>query len=110
MARLRRVPAPLFRKPPLLIRGQLGLRSPGIRLPSVGRLLADAGTVAESRLVHRVRPPVLAPLVLARADGQDDTGPFPRTDDDVLRPRWAVEEVPATERPLLALHDEKRLT
>ena len=77
MARLRRVPATLFREPPVLMRGQRGLRSSGIRLRSVGRLLADAGTEAESSLVHRVRAPVLARLVLARVDGEDDTGPFP---------------------------------
>src|SRR5262245_52855604 len=96
-------------QPPFPIRGQLGLRRSRVRLRSIGRLLGDAGTVAESRLVHRVRAPVVAPLALARADGQDDTRPVSRTDDDVLRSRWAVEEVPLTQRPLLSLDDKERL-
>ncbi len=77
-------------KPPLLIRAPFGLRSPRVCLRSIGRLIFDAGTVPESRFVDCVSAPVVAPLVLARADCKHDAGFGSSADDDVLRAGWAV--------------------
>src|SRR5690348_16123978 len=66
--------------------------------------------MAERGLIHGVRAPVRAGRAVARTDGDDETPPIARADDDVARPRRAVDEVPAAERPLLSLHDQQRLS
>ena len=48
-----------------------------------------------------------APAVHARPDGEDERRPVARADDRVRDLRWAVEEVPLSQRPLLSLDDER---
>src|SRR5207237_7980245 len=54
-------------------------------------------------------PVAAADRAVADADRHNDAGPVAGADDDVLRLRRAVHEVPRPQRPLLALHDQERL-
>jgi hypothetical protein len=66
--------------------------------------------VAQGDLVDRVRAAVAGLVrVLSRADPEHHARPVARADDHVLRPGRAVDEVPAAQRPFLALHDQHRL-
>ncbi len=77
--------------------------------PCIGRFLFDACTVPQRRFVDRITSPARACLVLTRADGQNHAGRVSGADDDVLCPGRAMKEIPLSQRPLLALDDEKRL-
>jgi hypothetical protein len=66
--------------------------------------------VAKRGLVDRVAAPVRAGRALPRTDGNDDTRPVACPDDRVLRLGRTVHEIPLTQRPLLALDDQQRLT
>ena len=73
-----------------------------VRLATAHRLGLHAGACfARPRRPDRRSPPAPA----ARAHGEHDSRSLPRADDDVLRPRRAVEEVPRPQLPLLALDD-----
>src|SRR5207302_3025159 len=63
-----------------------------------------AGAVPEGGLVPRVDD---VARLAARTRHEDDARPVAGADEDVLRPRWARDEVAGPERPLLALHDEE---
>ena len=93
----------------LLTRVSSAFGAPAYAFARLGRLLANAGIVAEGRLVHGVRAPVLAPLVLARADGQDDAGPSPAPTMTCSVPGGQWKKSQRRQRPLLSLDDEKRL-
>src|SRR5205823_6886216 len=65
--------------------------------------------VPERSRVHGVATPTRARLMFTRADGDNDAACVSAPDDDVLRLRRAVHEVPLPQRPLLALDDQQRL-
>ncbi len=88
----------------------MALPDGGVRLVRDGRLLLDAGAMAEGDLVDRVAAPVrVVDRVDARADGDDDAGAVAGADDRVLRVGGTVDEVPRAEWALLALDDQERL-
>src|SRR6476619_7034684 len=96
-------------QPALPVPGQAAGREAGVRLAWLGRLALDAGAVAQRRLVHRVGAPLRPCRAVARADAKEHARPVSGADDHVLRPAGAVDEVPGTQRPLLALDHEHRL-
>jgi hypothetical protein len=73
-------------------------------------LLLDTGAVAKRSLVDGVAAPVLAARPVARSHREDDARTVACADDDVLRLGRAVDEVPCSQRPLLALDNQERLT
>ena len=82
------------------------LEPPHVRLFRVGRLLVRARAVARCELRHRVaHMPVLGP----GAGHQDRARPVAGADEDVLRSRRAVDEVPGTQPPLLTLDEQQAL-
>ena len=80
----------------------LRLRVLGVGLLRRRGCFPDAGAVTNRRLVDGIprRP-------LSCAHGQDDRGCVSGADDDVLRSRRAVEEVPRLQRALLTFDDEQ---
>ena len=61
---------------------------------AVSLVFFDAGAVLQRELVDRVRTPAVGVLVTARADGEDHAGIVAGPDDDVVRARRAVDDVP----------------
>src|SRR5947208_3302155 len=85
--------------------GSIGRKLLRVRDVRLGRLDGDAGTVPLRQLAGRiVDVPARAP-----ADGEDRAGRGTRADEDVLRPRRAVDEVPLLQTPFLALDQEQAL-
>jgi methionine-rich copper-binding protein CopC/putative copper export protein len=75
-----------------------------VGLLRIVRLLLDARAVAERDLVDGVADSAARN---ARAHGQNDARPLAGADKDVLRPRWAVHEVPRAQAAFLALDQEE---
>src|SRR5439155_1305854 len=82
----------------------LELREACVRFRGRRHFLVDARTEANRRFVDGI-----GRGAFSGSDGQYERGTFACTDDDVLRPRRAVDEIPGHERPLLTLHDEDAL-
>src|SRR5438874_2721426 len=82
----------------------LELREACVRFRGRRHFLVDARTEANRRFVDGI-----GRGAFSGSDGQYERGTFACTDDDVLRPRRAVDEIPGHERPLLTLHHEDAL-
>src|SRR5215217_3633737 len=91
---------PAFRRP------RLPLRKRRVCLARHVRLGLDACAVAQGKLRARVRDPLLA---RAPAGHEDHAWTVARADEDVLRLRRAVDEVPRAKPPLLALDQQHAL-
>ena len=91
-------------KPAVAVRGRLAARNGGVRDVPVGRVLLDARTVALRDLVGREADLV----VLACADGDHEARPASGADEHVLRVRRAMHQVPRTQLPHFALHNQGR--
>src|SRR6266576_3166883 len=65
--------------------------------------------MSQRLVVNRVGAPVRTALMLTCADSYHRARRCSGADDDVIRARRAVEEVPLSQPPLSALDDEKRL-
>src|SRR5262245_3376479 len=76
----------------------------GVGLGGRARLRLDARAVAQGRLGARVDDPFAG---RATADHEDHTRAGARGDEDVLRARRAVHEIPGTEGSLLVLDEQK---
>src|SRR3954451_11840719 len=85
------------------------LGKPSVCRCGIGCFLADSCATSERLLVNREGAPDRTALMLTRADSYHRAGARSGADDDVIRARRAVEEVPLSQPPLLALDDEKRL-
>src|SRR5438034_10244792 len=70
--------------------------------------MLDPRVVLQRDLRDRIDEPLALPP--ARAHSEHYRGLLAGADDDVLRPRRAVEEVPGLQLPLLALHDQQALS
>ena len=82
------------------------LEPPHVRLFRVGRLLVHARAVARRELRHRVaHMPVPGP----GAGHQDRARLVAGADEDVLRSRRAMDEVPRPQPPLLTLDEQQAL-
>lgn len=95
-----------IRKPAVVVPGWLTLRS---RAVGIRRLVLDADPMSERDLVNGIATPAGSRLMLSRAHGKDGARCLSGSDDDVLRPRGAMHEVPPAQRALLPLDDQKRL-
>src|SRR3954449_8651855 len=82
------------------------VRKACVGLLRIIRLLVDAGAVAARDLVHGIAD---ATAGTARAHGQHDARRVTGADEDVLRPRRAVHEVPGAQAALLAFDQEQAL-
>ena len=80
-----------------------------VRLCGVGRRRPDARAVLRGCVVHGVDDLLLALLPDSGADHDDRARAVARPDEDVVRHRRAVDEVPLLQVPLLALDHEHAL-
>src|SRR2546425_1653445 len=78
----------------------------GVGLVRIGRFALDARAMTGRELGDGVAD---APVARPRADHQDRAGLVAGADEDVLGPGRGVEEVPRTQRPLLALDEQRAL-
>src|SRR5512133_3082488 len=97
-------------KPAVAIASGLALRKARIGDVRIGRRLLRARVVPLRGLVEGIAAPALAVLMLPGADRDDDARAVAGTDDHVVHPGRAVDEIPLPQRVLLALGDEQRLT
>jgi dihydrofolate reductase len=72
-------------------------------------LLVHARAVPERGVVYRVAAPTRTVLILARTDCEHDAESASGTDEDVVRIRRAVDEIPLAKRTLFTLDDQKSL-
>src|SRR4051795_735187 len=96
-------------KPSLPVGAWFTLGKPSVCRCGIGCFLADSCAMSQRLVVNRVGAPVRTALMLTCADSYHRAGPCSGADDDVIRARRAVEEVPLSQPPLSALDDEKRL-
>src|SRR5215213_2508863 len=97
---------PLIRKVAVAVRSETAVFEARVRLARRARLGVNARAVLPRDVVDRIDERA---ALSARTDRDVDAGPISRGDDDVLRLRGAVDEVPRLETAFLALGDENRL-
>ena len=82
------------------------MRESGVSLPRICRLLRDAYGVASRDLLDGVAAPACAGLMFASADRENNARLVTCAEDDVLRLRRAVHEIPLPQGPLVALDQQ----